>query len=65
MSWVALNLVHWFYTTTGMLSTHVVAGLFIQLLVGLLVGSVVYYAYSKVTTPEEITWLRRNAFSKG
>ncbi|CAN5131406.1 murein biosynthesis integral membrane protein MurJ [soil metagenome] len=62
VSWSVLNVVHWFYVTTGILGTQYILGLFIQLILAAGAGGLVYYTYNKVLGSEELQWLRRSAF---
>lgn len=62
IAWSVLNVVHWFYVTTGILGTQYIVGLFIQLVLASVAGGLVYYTYNKVLGSEELSWLKRNAF---
>lgn len=62
VSWSVLNVVHWFYVTTGILGTQYIFGLLIQLVLAATAGALVYYTYNKVLGSEELSWLKRSAF---
>ncbi len=62
-TWVALRVMDWLYTATGLLGTQRVSGLFLQLLVASAVGLVVFLGYSRLVLQEELGWLKTRRFT--
>jgi putative peptidoglycan lipid II flippase len=63
-SWATLRVVNYFYGLSGQESTTHVSGLLIQSALSAMVGICVYFSYSTIVNPEELSWLHLNQFLK-
>jgi putative peptidoglycan lipid II flippase len=63
-AWSVLQIVDWFYRTTGILGTNVVIGLFLQFVAAAAVGVLIVLSYSRLVLTEELAWIKNRNSTK-
>lgn len=63
-AWATLHVVDWLYSSTGLLGTRYIIGLFLQLLAAGSVGLCTVLIYSKLALPEELAWIKQRRSTK-